>query len=77
MIEYYAKIMPIKTGIFRYSSTIWKSEDGIDSVYNIKKFININGARRWSERMLSKAVVANSNAVFIKEKDILRRKWND
>lgn len=77
MTEYYAKIVPMETGIFRYCSTIWKSHDGIESIWNMKKFITINGARSWSEKILAKAVAMHSNVIFIKESDILRRKWND
>lgn len=77
MTEFYAKIVPMETGMFRYCCTIWKSHDGIESIWNMKRFISINRARLWSEKILSKAIAIDSNAIFIKESDILRRKWND
>ena len=77
MIQYYAKIVPVEMGMFRYCSTIWKSNDGIESIWNMKKFFTINGAISWSEKKLSKAVAMKSDVMFIKETDILRRKWND
>lgn len=77
MTEFYAKITPINKGAFRYCVTIWKSHDGIESIYNLKRFIRINSARLWAEKKLSQAICDNSSAMFIKENDILRRKWND
>lgn len=77
MTEYYAKIVPIETGIFKYCSTIWKSDGGIESIWGMKRFFTVNKARLWSEKKLSKAVSIDSNIIFIKESDILRRKWND
>lgn len=77
MTEYYAKIVPMEKGMFRYCSTIWKSHDGIDSIWNKKKFIRISAARSWSSRKLAYLVAQDSTTMFIKESDILRRKWND
>lgn len=77
MIEFYAKIVPLNKGTFRYCVTIWKSHDGIESIWNTKKFIKINSSRLWAEKKLSQAIAENSTTMFIKENDILRRKWND
>lgn len=77
MSEFYAKIVPLHKGSFKYCATVWKSSDGIDSIWHTKKFISINSARRWAEKNITKAVSQNSHTLFIKESDILRRKWND
>jgi hypothetical protein len=77
MTEFYAKIVPLNKGAFRYCATIWKSHDGIDSIWNKKKFIRVNAARSWSSKHLAKLISKDSQAMFIKESDILRRKWND
>lgn len=77
MIEYYAKIVFMEKGAFKYCVTIWKSYDGIESIYKVKKFVRINKARMWAEKILSESIALNSNTIFIKESDILRRKWHD
>lgn len=77
MTEFYIKIVPMDKGAFRYCATVWRSHDGIDSVYNVKKFFRINSAREWAIKKMSHAIAQNSKAMFIKESDILRRKWND
>lgn len=77
MTEFYAKIVPLHKGAFRYCATIWKSHDGIESIWNTKKFMRINSSRLWAEKKLSQAIADNSMTMFIKENDILRRKWND
>jgi hypothetical protein len=77
MTEFYAKIVPMSKGSFKYCVTIWKSHDGIESIWNTKKFIRINSARRWAEKVISKSVAEESSTIFIKETDILRRKWNE
>lgn len=77
MIEYYAKIVPVDKGMFRYCVTIWKSHDGIESIWDTKKFMKIDSARNWAETRLTMAVSEHTNVIFIKESDILRRKWND
>ena len=77
MTEFYAKITPLEKGAFRYMSTIWRSHDGIDSVWSVKRFFKINSARQWSEKKLSIAISHNSSTMFIRENDIIRRKWND
>lgn len=77
MIEYYAKIVPMEKGSFKYRVTIWKSHDGIDSIWNTKRFIRINRGRKWAIKNISKLIAQDSTTMFIKESDILRRKWND
>lgn len=77
MIEFYAKIIPMNKGSFRYCATIWKSNDGIESIWATKKFIRISRARQWSIKKMSKLIAEESPVMFIKENDILRRKWND
>lgn len=77
MTEFYAKIVPMEKGSFRYFVTIWKSHDGIESIYLTKKFIRIYRARSWAEKKISKLIAQDSPTMFIKESDILRRKWND
>ena len=76
-MEFYAKIVPMHKGTFRYCATIWKSHDGIDSIWNTKKFFRINRARNWSVKNISKLIAQDSVTMFVKETDILRRKWND
>lgn len=77
MTEFYAKIVPMEKGLFRYYATIWKSHDGIESVFRMRRFIHINMARKWSEKMITKLVSLDNRVIFIRESDILRRKWND
>lgn len=77
MIEFYAKIVPMDKGAFKYCVTIWKSHDNIESIWNTKKFIRITKATEWAQKKLTQAVAENSSTMFIKENDILRRKWND
>lgn len=77
MTEFYAKIVPMNKGFFSYFVTIWKSNDGIESIWQTKRFVRINSARSWSEKKISQCVAKESQAIFIKESDILRRKWND
>lgn len=77
MIEFYAKIIPMDRGAFRYCVAIWKSHDGIESIWKTKKFIRIGKARSWSIKQISVLVAKDSTTMFIKENDILRRKWND
>lgn len=77
MTEFYAKIVIVEKGFFNYFVTIWKSNNGIESVWQTKRFIRINSARSWSEKKISKCVSKESRVIFIKESDILRRKWND
>ena len=77
MTEYYAKIVPMEKGSYRYCVTIWRSHDGIESIYNVKKFIRITRARSWAVKKICQAIAKDSATMFIKETDILRRKWND
>lgn len=77
MTEYYAKIVPIEKGMFCYHAVIWKSHNGIESIFNDKKFFKINSAKKWSEKIITSSVVKESKIIFIKESNILRRKWNE
>ena len=77
MIEFYAKIVPMSKGMFNYQSTVWKSHNGIESIWNTKKFFKINSARIWSEKIITEAIAKENRAVFIKELDVIRRKWNE
>ena len=77
MTEFYARITPMDKGSFKYFVTIWKSHDGIESVWATKKFIRITRARLWAIKKISKIIAKESSTMFIKETDILRRKWND
>jgi len=77
MIEFYAKIVPMEKGAFKYCVTIWKSKDGIESIWKVKKFLRINSARSWAVKEISKLIAEDSIVMFLKESDILRRKWND
>lgn len=77
MTEFYAKIVPMDKGAFRYCVTIWKSHDGIESIWENKKFIRISRARLWAIKKISKLVAQECSTMFIKESDIIRRKWND
>lgn len=77
MIEFYAKIVPMNKGAFKYCVTVWKSHDGIESPWGTKRFIRINRARKWAEKRISILIAEDGSAMFIKESDVLRRKWND
>lgn len=77
MMEFYAKIVRMEKGSFNYCATIWKSDEHIDSIWNVKKFFFCNSARKWSERQITKSVAKYNNTFFIKEQDVIRRNWND
>jgi len=76
-MEFYAKIVPMHKGAFNYCSTIWKSDEHIDSIWNMKKFFFCNSARRWSEKQITKSVVKNNGVIFIKEIDVVRKNWDN
>jgi hypothetical protein len=77
MIEFYAKIVPLNKGMFRYCATVWKSEDGIESIWSVKKFFSCTSAKKWASKKILKSVSRQSSTMFVKETDIIRRKWND
>lgn len=79
MNEYYAKTISLDKGLFRISVSIWKSneETKIQKVLMYKKFYNYNKARKWAEKMITKLVMLEDESLFIRDKDIIRRKWND
>jgi len=77
MTEFYAKIVPTDKGMFRFRATIWRSENNIDSPWMTRGFFTINAARRWSIRNITKLVFFHNKMLFIKEQDIVRRKWNE
>jgi hypothetical protein len=77
IVEFYAKITPVHKGIYKHCSTVWKSENGIDSVWKTKKFIRIFPAYRWALKNIIKNVSTQSESLFIKEQDTIRRKWNE
>ena len=79
MNEYYAKTISLDKGFFRVSVSIWKSneETKIQKVLMYKKFYNYNKARKWAEKMITKLVMLEDESLFIRDKDIIRRKWND
>lgn len=79
MNEYYAKIHPIDKGLYRISVSVWKtnSETKIERVAVYKKFCRYNAARKWAEKKITQFVMSEEENVFIRDKDIIRRKWND
>ena len=76
-LEVYAKIYKNNNGVFKYSSDIWLSEEGIDSKKNTKSFLKYNSARVWSEKQITKTYFDHQGKSIIKDKDILRSSWND
>jgi hypothetical protein len=76
-MEFYAKITFIDKGIYRCCATIWKSENGIDSIWRVKKFIRAKSAYDWAYKIIINSVFEQADSLFIKEQDIIRRKWND
>lgn len=77
MIEFYAKITPVHKGMFNYHVTIWKSSNGIESIWNTKNFFKISSAKKWSEKIILRSIAKDKSAMFVKESDVIRRKWND
>jgi len=79
MNEYYAKTHPVDKGIYRISVSIWKTnnETKIEQVIMYKKFCRYNRARMWAEKKITKLVMTERENLFIRDKDIIRRKWND
>jgi hypothetical protein len=76
-MEFYAKITFVNKGMYRCCATVWKSDNGIDSIWKVKKFIRSESAYRWASKNIVKQVFEQSDSLFIKEQDIIRRKWND
>lgn len=78
-MEYYAKLVLVDKGIFRVNSSIWKTDPDskIESLVYCKNFISSYRAKSWSEKKIIKLVLMKSDNLFIREKDIIRRKWND
>ena len=78
-MEYYAKLVFIDKGIFRINASIWKTDPDsrVESVIYSKKFISCYRAKVWSEKKIMKLVFLKEENAFIREKDIIRRKWND
>lgn len=79
MNEYYAKIHPIDKGLYRISVSVWKtnSETKIEQVMMYKKFCRSNRARLWAEKKITKLTIPEQENLFIRDKDIIRRSWND
>lgn len=79
MDEYYAKIHPIDKGLYRISVSIWKtnSDTRIEKVVIYKKFCRYNTARKWAEKKITQLVMSEEESLFIRDKDIIRRKWNE
>jgi hypothetical protein len=79
MNEYYAKTHPVDKGMYRISVSIWKtnSETKIEQVIMYRKFCRYNRARTWAERKITKLVMRERENLFIRDKDIIRRTWND
>ncbi len=78
-MEYYAKLVLVDKGIFRVNCSIWKTDPDskVESVIYCKNFISYSHARSWSKRKIIKLVLMTSNNLFIREKDVIRRRWND
>jgi hypothetical protein len=75
-MEFYAKITFMDKGMYRYCATVWKSENGIDSVWRSKKFFGSNRATLWSKKIITKSVADEKHTMFIREQDAVRRRWN-
>jgi len=76
-MELYAKISPSSRGVFKYCVTIWKSEDGIESIWLVHRFFRCSSSIRWAQKEIVKYCTRSGSTVLIREKDIMRRKWND
>lgn len=79
MNEYYAKMNFVDKGMYRINVSIWKtnSETKIEKVIVYKKFCRYNSARRWAEKKITNLMMIEQDNLFIRDKDIIRRKWND
>lgn len=79
MNEYYAKMHFVDKGLYKISVSIWKTNDEtkIEKVLLYKKFCRYNRARTWAEKKITKLIMLEQENLFIKDKDIIRRKWND
>ena len=78
-MEYYAKLVLVDKGVFRVNSSIWKTDPDskVESLIYCKNFISYSRARSWSEKKIIRRVLIKAENLFIREKDIIRRKWND
>lgn len=78
-MEYYAKLVFIDKGIFKVGASIWKTnpDSRVESVIYSRKFISYRRAKVWSEKKIIGLVFSNTENAFIREKDIIRRRWND
>lgn len=78
-MEYYAKLVYSEKGLFRVVVSIWRtnSDTKIESLVDSKKFVRYAKAKKWAEkRIIEKYFLNNSNA-FLREKDVIRRKWDE
>lgn len=78
-MEYYAKFVHIDKGVFNVGASIWKTDPDsrVESVIVYRKFISYYRAKMWSEKKILNLVLVKTENAFIREKDIIRRKWND
>ena len=76
-MEFYAKISPRTGGVFNYYVTIWKSEDSIESILLVRKFFTCSSSIKWAQKEVVKYCIESKSTILIREKDIIRRKWND
>lgn len=78
-MEYYAKLVLVKKGVFKVNCSIWKTDPDsrVESIVYCKNFISYFHAKFWSEKKIIKLVLINSETSFIREKDVIRRRWND
>ena len=78
-MEYYAKLVHIDKGVFNVGASIWKTDPDsrVESVIVYRKFISYYRAKMWSEKKILNLVLVKAENAFIREKDIIRRKWND
>lgn len=78
-MEYYAKLVHIDKGVFNVGASIWKTDPDsrVESVIVYRKFISYYRAKMWSEKKILNLVLVKTENAFIREKDIIRRKWND
>jgi len=76
-VELYARVSPNPRGMFRYCVTLWKSEDGIESVWLARKFFRCTSSIKWAQIKIIKHGMKSGSTILIREKDIIRRSWND
>lgn len=80
--KYWARIC-LQPGIIRrFCVTIFENENLVGNSFlekeiKSKRTITAMGAKLWAEKEITNLVLCSPSYFFIREKDVIRRNWND